>query len=132
LSSFEAVQREITVPDRVERAFGQQESISDPERRCRKESMGAQPREHNESATPPERDAGANYSSQRRTFDQQRREAEERLKRASAASEEAARRARSIADEVKESTKAVEDAKLAVAKATKELESLFREPPATE
>jgi hypothetical protein len=62
--------------------------------------------------------------------EKQRREADERFKQASAASEEAAQRARSIADEVEEAAKAVEDAKLTISKASKELESLFRESPA--
>jgi hypothetical protein len=62
--------------------------------------------------------------------EKQRRDAEERFKQASAASEEVAQRARSIANEGREAAKAVEDAKLTMAKASKELESLFRESPA--
>jgi hypothetical protein len=62
--------------------------------------------------------------------EKQRREAEERFKRARATSEEAAQRARSVADEAAEAAKALEDAKRTIEKATKELESLFRESPA--
>ena len=64
--------------------------------------------------------------------EKRRREAEERFKKASAVSDEVAQRARNIADEVDEATKEVEDAKLAVAKASKLLESLFRESPPIE
>jgi hypothetical protein len=61
--------------------------------------------------------------------EKQRREVEERLKKARAASDDAARRARSVTFEVKTATKAFEEAKLAVDKATKDLELLFRESP---
>ena len=57
-----------------------------------------------------------------------RREAAEILEKASAAAEDAARRARSVADEMEEVAKTVDGAKRAVAEATKELESLLREP----
>lgn len=56
-----------------------------------------------------------------------RREAEQRLERATAASEDAVRRAESIADELGEVAKTAAEAKRAVDKATKELESLLRE-----
>lgn len=58
-----------------------------------------------------------------------RREAEQRLEKATAASEDAARRAESIADELGEVAKTAAEAKRAVEKATKELESLLRESP---
>jgi hypothetical protein len=57
--------------------------------------------------------------------DKQRREAEERLKKMTAASKEAAERARSITDEARDAAKGIEEANRAVAKASKELESLF-------
>jgi uncharacterized protein YjiS (DUF1127 family) len=58
-----------------------------------------------------------------------KREAEELLETATAASEEAARHARTVAVEMEEATTALEDAKRLVDEATKELESLLREPP---
>lgn len=59
--------------------------------------------------------------------EKRRREAEDRFKKANAAYEEVARRARSAGDEASEAAKAVEDARRNVDKATKELESIFRE-----
>jgi hypothetical protein len=59
--------------------------------------------------------------------EKRKREAEDRFKKANAAYEDAARRARSAGDEASEAAKAVEDAKRSVEKATKELESIFRE-----
>src|SRR6266542_36670 len=59
--------------------------------------------------------------------EQQSREAEERFNKATAASEAAAQRARSVNVELEEATKSFDDAKRAVEKETKELESLFRE-----
>ena len=60
--------------------------------------------------------------------EKQLREAEDRFKKARAASEAAAQRWHGILDDAEEAAKAVEDAKRAVDKATKELESLFSEP----
>jgi hypothetical protein len=59
--------------------------------------------------------------------EKRKREAEGRFKLASAAYDEAAKRARNAGGEVSESLNAVETAKRRVEKATKELESLFRE-----
>lgn len=59
--------------------------------------------------------------------EKRKREAEDRFKKASAAYEEVARRARTAGDEASEAAKVVEDAKRSVDKATKELESIFRE-----
>jgi hypothetical protein len=59
--------------------------------------------------------------------EKQRRDAEERLKKAKAASEDAARRARNVAVEVEEAASALDDNERTVEKASKELESLFRE-----
>jgi hypothetical protein len=58
--------------------------------------------------------------------EKQRVEAEQRFKKASAAAEEAVEHARSVRTETGEATKALDDAKRAVEKATKELESLCR------
>jgi hypothetical protein len=58
-----------------------------------------------------------------------RRDAEERLKHARLVSEQAVKRASGIAEEARDAAKAIEGANRAVAKATKELESLFRESP---
>jgi hypothetical protein len=55
------------------------------------------------------------------------RDAEEELKRATAAAEDAAQLARSVAAELEDAESAVEDNERTVEKATKELESLFRE-----
>lgn len=57
------------------------------------------------------------------------RAAEARFKQAKAISEQAAQRVRSIADEVEQAAKVVEEAELTIAKASKDLESLFRESP---
>lgn len=57
--------------------------------------------------------------------EKQVREAEERLKKAKVVSEAALERARVIAAETEEAAKVAEDARRAVEKATKELESLF-------
>ena len=57
------------------------------------------------------------------------REVEQRFEKARALSAESARHAQSITAELKQSAKAVEDAKRAVEKASKELEKLFRESP---
>ena len=57
-----------------------------------------------------------------------RREAEERFEKARTASEDAARRARSVAVEVEEAAKEMADAEHTVKKASKELESIIREP----
>jgi hypothetical protein len=62
--------------------------------------------------------------------EKRRRDAEERLEKATTASEDAAQRAHSVAREIAEAAKAVEDTKHTVEKATKELSSLLREPPA--
>ncbi len=59
--------------------------------------------------------------------EKRKREAEERFKQASAAYEDAAKRARSAGDETSEAANAVEEAKRRGDKATKELESIFRE-----
>jgi hypothetical protein len=59
--------------------------------------------------------------------EKQRRDAEESLKKAKAASEDANQHARNVAVEVKESASALDDAERTVEKASKELESLFRE-----
>jgi archaellum component FlaC len=59
--------------------------------------------------------------------EKRKREAEERFKQASTAYDEVARRARSAGDETSEAANAVEEAKRRVDKATKELESIFRE-----
>ena len=59
-----------------------------------------------------------------------RRETEERFEKARLASEDAIRRARSIAAEAKGAVKAVEDAKRAIEKGSKELEKLFGDSPA--
>jgi hypothetical protein len=59
----------------------------------------------------------------------QRREAEERLKHARLVAEQAVKRASGIAEEARDTTKAIEGANRAVAKAMKELELLFRESP---
>ena len=61
--------------------------------------------------------------------EKQTREAEERFKKAKLASDAAAERLRSISDDTDEAAKAAEDAKLALDKATKELEASFREQP---
>lgn len=61
--------------------------------------------------------------------EKQKREAEQRFKKASAVSEMANRRARGLANELEEATKAVADAKSSVEKATKALETLFRQSP---
>ena len=61
--------------------------------------------------------------------EKQKRDAEQRFKKASAISEMANRRARSLADEVEDATKALADAKSSVEKATKDLETLFRQSP---
>jgi len=61
--------------------------------------------------------------------EKQKRDAEQRFKKASAVSEMANRRARSLANEVEDATKAVADAKSGVEKATKDLETLFRQTP---
>jgi len=58
-----------------------------------------------------------------------RREAEERLKHARLVAEQSVKRASGIAEEARDAAKAIEGANRAVAKATKELESLFRESP---
>lgn len=58
---------------------------------------------------------------------QQKRAAEERFKKAIAASTDAALRAQSIAVELTKATKTLEDAKRTVESATKELENSFRE-----
>src|SRR5262245_9942340 len=59
--------------------------------------------------------------------DSDRREAEARLKRANAVAKEAEERARKITDDAREAAKEVDEGNRAVARATKELESLFRE-----
>jgi hypothetical protein len=59
--------------------------------------------------------------------EKQRREAEERFEKARATSEDAAGRAGSLTVEVEEAAKAVQDAKRAFEKASKELEVLLRE-----
>jgi hypothetical protein len=59
--------------------------------------------------------------------EKQRREAEERFKKARFVAEDATRRARSAKEELEEARKALEDANRKVDKASKELESLFRE-----
>jgi hypothetical protein len=61
--------------------------------------------------------------------EKQKREAEQRFKKASAVSEMANRRSTSLATEVEDATKAVADAKRSVEKATKDLETLFRQSP---
>jgi hypothetical protein len=58
-----------------------------------------------------------------------RREAEERLKHARLVGEQAVKRASGMAEEARDAAKAIEGANREVAKATKELESLFRESP---
>jgi hypothetical protein len=79
-------------------------------------------------ATKKKADAVAKEAEKRRReSEKQSREAEERFKRASAASEDAADNARSVAIELGEATKALEDGRRSVENATKELESLFRE-----
>lgn len=59
--------------------------------------------------------------------EKRKREAEDLFKKASAAYEDVARRARTAGDETSDAAKAVEQAKRNVEKATKELESIFRE-----
>ena len=59
--------------------------------------------------------------------EKQRRDAEERLKKARAASDDAARRARRVSFDVRVAAKTLDEARLAVEKATRDLESLFRE-----
>jgi hypothetical protein len=59
--------------------------------------------------------------------EKQRREAERRFKDASATCEAAIRRSKQITIEVERAKKTVEDADLAVANMSTELESLFRE-----
>ena len=59
--------------------------------------------------------------------EKQRRDAEERLKKARAASDDAARRARRVSFDVRVAAKTLDEARLAVEKATTDLESLFRE-----
>src|ERR1041385_4882202 len=56
-----------------------------------------------------------------------RREAEERLKHARLVAEQAVKRATGMAEEARDAAKAIERANRALAQATKELESLFRE-----
>lgn len=56
-----------------------------------------------------------------------RRDAEELLKKATAASDAAARRALNVTSDIEAAEQAVEDAKRTIAAATKELESLLRE-----
>ena len=56
-----------------------------------------------------------------------RRDAEEELRKTKAAAEDAAQLARSVAEDLKGAAKAVDDAERIVEKASKELESLFRE-----
>jgi DNA repair exonuclease SbcCD ATPase subunit len=56
-----------------------------------------------------------------------RRDAEESLEKARAVAEDAAQRAQSVAVDVKEAATALEDAQRTVERASKELESLFRE-----
>ena len=58
--------------------------------------------------------------------DKQKRQAEERFKKASAASEGAIERAQSIATELTEATEALLEAERTVEKATRELEESFR------
>jgi phage-related minor tail protein len=59
--------------------------------------------------------------------EKQRRDAEERLKKAKAASEDANQHARNVAAELEEAASALDDNERTVEKASKELESLFRE-----
>jgi len=66
-------------------------------------------------------------SAEAKEAEKQRREAEERFRKAGTASEAANQNVRSLNEEAREAAKAIEDAKLAVAKASKELESLVRE-----
>jgi hypothetical protein len=68
------------------------------------------------------------FEAAHRNAERQKREADERLAKATAASEAAARRAQTVAAEAREAANAVEAAKRSVADATKELETLLREP----
>jgi hypothetical protein len=68
------------------------------------------------------------FEAAQKNAEKHKREAEERLAKATAASEAAARRAQTVAAEAREATNALEDAKRTVANATKVLESLLREP----
>ena len=68
------------------------------------------------------------FEAAQKNAEKQKREADERLAKATAASETAARRAQTVAAEAREASNAVDDAKHTVANATKELESLLREP----
>jgi hypothetical protein len=68
---------------------------------------------------------------EKKNAERQKSEAEQRFKEAIAASTEAAIRAQNIAREVERAAKAVADAERAVERGSKDLESLFRESPAT-
>ena len=68
------------------------------------------------------------FEAEHKKAEKHKREAQERLEKATAASEAATRRAETVSAEVREATNALDDAKRNVADATKELESLLREP----